>query len=511
MQDPSEYTGSFDPVVGETGKIAPLPNADQATEPRVQQPAEVPRRLRAHRFRKQITRWRMAGAYAWAAVMVLGALVGLLFFARPVSSAVEMRNLTAFPEFTIESFLDGSYFTDVSLWYADTYPLREPMVAADHAVDSLFGVTVNGGLVGGNVRADEIPTSDAPASSDSSDGDDGDESEGGGMSDSEASVTAEASSSASSASAEPVESPDERIVAEDIQANIMDGIYVKDGAGYSVYYYDQEAADTYIAAMNKAAERLDGVAAVYSIMSPANSIMLDEEEEKVLGGSDQRETLAYLSSRFDSRVKSIDIIDDLAAHRDEYLYFYTDHHWTQKGAYYAYLAFCKAKGIKPVTLEQRTFKDLGEFRGTYYDTVASMGDARPDTVEAYLPNGTNELTYDEYGETITAAIVDEGAAEWDPPYKYSAFIQGDQVLETIHNPAITDGSSCLVVKDSYGCAFAPLLVDNYENLYIIDFRYTDENICDFAKANNIQDVIFMTGMKIGLTRTVAETLLAEVS
>jgi hypothetical protein len=239
--------------------------------------------------------------------------------------------------------------------------------------------------------------------------------------------------------------------------------------------------------------------------------MLDEEEEKVLGGSDQKETLAYLNSRFDSRVKSIDIIDDLAAHHDEYLYFYSDHHWTQKGAYYAYLAFCKAKGIKPVTLEERTFQDLGEFRGTYYDTVASMGNVRPDTVEAYLPNGTNELTYDEYGEVITAAIVDTGAAEWDPPYKYSAFIQGDQVLETIHNPAITDGSSCLLVKDSYGCAFAPLLVDSYEHLYIIDFRYTDENICDFAKANNVQDVIFMTGMKIGLTRTVAETLLAEVS
>ena len=506
MNDPSEYTGRFDPVVGGDGKIwqpsrdvqVNVQDLDPAEQPRVQQPAEAPRMRRAQRFRERITRWRMVGVAAWGTVMVLGAIVGLLFFARPVTSAVEMRNLTTFPQITVESFLDGSFFTDLSLWYADTYPLREPMVAADHAIDGLFGVTVNGAMVGGNVRADEIPATDAIPADESASGD----------SDNAAEASSSASSSAVSA---PVDPPDERVVAEDIQANIMDGVYVKDGAGYSVYYYDQDAADTYIAAMNKAAERLEGVATVYSIMSPANSIMLDEEEEKVLGGSDQKETLAYLSSRFDPRVKSVDIIDDLVAHRDEYLYFYSDHHWTQKGAYYAYLAFCKAKGIKPVTLEERVFQDLGEFRGTYFDTVASMGDVRPDTVEAYLPNGTNELTYDEYGETITAPIVDMSAAEWDPPYKYSAFIQGDQVLETIHNPAITDGSSCLLVKDSYGCAFAPLLVDSYEHLYIIDFRYTDENICDFAKANDIQDVIFMTGMKIGLTRTVAETLLAEVS
>ena len=493
MNEPNEYTGRFDSVPNRTRSTT----AQNAPEPRVQQPAELPRRRRSEHFRSRITRWRMAGATAWAIVMVLGAIVGLLFFARPITSAVEMRNLTEFPEFTVESFLDGSYFTQVSLWYADTYPLREPMVAADHAIDSLFGVTVNGALVGGNVKADEIPTETAEDQSSESA--------------SAASSTSASSASAASASAESTEAPDERTVAEDIQANIMDGIYVKDGAGYSIYYYDQQAADTYIAAMNTAAEKLDGVATVYSIMSPANSILLDEATQKAVGGSDQKETLAYLESRYDERVKSIPIVDELVAHRDEYLYFYSDHHWTERGAYYAYEAFCKAKGIQPVTLEQRTFQDLGEFRGTYYDTIASVGDVRPDTVEAFLPNGTNEATVHEYGDEYTIAIVDTTAADWDPPYKYSAFIQGDQILETIHNPALSDGSSCLVVKDSYGCAFAPLLVDSYEYLHIIDFRYTDENICDYVKKNNIQDVIFLTGMKIGLTRTVAETLLAEVS
>ena len=455
------------------------------SQPRVQRPATDAARAeaqaKARRTKSTITRWRMYGVVGWAAIMLLGGIIGLLFFVRPTTSAVEMRNLTTFPEFTVESFLDGSFFTDVSLWYADTYPLREPMVAADHAIQRTFGVSVDGAMVGGNVQADEIPVE-------------------------------EPSSEAAPVAVEPADPPDERVVAADIQDNIMDGLYIKDGAAYSIYYFDQQAADTYISAMNKAAERLDGISTVYSIMSPANSIMLDPADAKAVGGSDQEQTLAYLDTRFDPRVKSVEIVDDITSHRDEYLYFYSDHHWTQYGAYYAYKALCEAKGITPVTLDERKKTSFGEFRGTYYEEIAARGDARTDTIDAYIPNGTNEMDYvTAEGEEVTGFIVDETAATWDPPYKYSGFIQGDQPLETMHNTALSDGSSCLVVKDSYGCAFVPLLIDSYEYVHVIDFRYTDENICDYAKEHNIQDVIFITGMKIGLTQTVAETLLSEVS
>ena len=431
-------------------------------------------------MRDYVTRWRMYGVTAFAVIMLLGGVIGLLFFVRPTTSAVEMRNLTTYPEFTMETFLNGSYFTDVSLWYADTYPLREPMVAADHAIDGLFGVNTGTGMVGGNVQADDIPEEEEEPDF--------------------------------SPVTPPAAAPDERAVDADIQENIMSGVYVADGAGYSIYYFSQNAADTYITAMNAAAENLDGVATVYSIMAPANSITLDEEEAIKVGGSDQQQTLNYLSTRYDSRVRQVEIVDDIIAHRDEYLYFHTDHHWTQLGAYYAYVAFCEQKGIEPKSLTSWRYVNLGQFQGTYADTVESMGYAAYDEVEAYVPASTNEMTYwTSYGEEVEGSVVDEAAADWEPSYKYSAFIAGDQPLEVIHNPKLDDGSSCLVVKDSYGCAFVPCLVDNYETIHVIDFRETNENICDYAMENGIQDVIFMTGMKIGLTDSVAQTLLAEVS
>lgn len=422
----------------------------------------------------------MAGVVAFSVIMVLGGVIGSLFFARPTTSAVEMRNLTTFPEFTPEGFINGTYFTEISLWYADTYPLREPMVAADHFIDGLFGFSTGAGMVGGNVAADEIPEeTEEPAPVE---------------------VTP------------PAAAPDERTVAEDIQANIMDGVYIKDGAGYAIYYFSQYAADTYIAAMNTAAERLDGTSTVYSIMVPANSITLSEQEAREVGGSDQQQALNYLATRFDKRVKPVNLQDTIKEHGSEYLYFHTDHHWTQLGGYYGYVEFCKQKGIEPVSRSQWREVDLGVFQGTYYETISSMGQEASDNVIGYIPSSTNDMTYvTPYGEEVEGHVVEEEAANWDPAYKYSAFIQGDQAQQVIHNPKLNDGSSCLVVKDSYGCAFVPNLVDSYQTVYVLDFRETDKNICDFAIENNIQDVIFLTGMKIGLTDSVAETLLSEVS
>ena len=465
---------------------APAQRSQRGTRPSGQnvRASEAHRRQQQRGARAIIARWRMYGVAAFAALMLLGGVIGLLFFARPTTSAVEMRNLTTFPEFSVESFLDGSFFTDLSLWYADTYPLREPMVAADHGIDKLFGVNTGSGMVGGNVQADEIPVD----------------------------------TESTEAEPEPekvrelAEAPTEKAIAEDVQANIMEGVYVTNGAGYAVYYFSQYAADTYVAAMNAAAEKLDGVATVYSLLAPANCVTLSDEEAAKVGGSDQEQTIAYLDSRFDERVVSVHLIDTMKEHRDEYLFFHTDHHWTQLGAYYAYVEFCKAKGIEPKQLSDWRQVNLGELQGTYTETIQSMGYYPSDTVDAYIPASTNDLTYwTEDGQEVASHVIEEEAATWEPSYKYMAFAAGDRPLEIIENPELDDGSSCLVVKDSYGCAFVPTLVDNYQTVHVIDFRYTDKNLCDYVIENGIQDVLFVNGMKIGLADTAAAAILAEVS
>ena len=151
------------------------------------------------------------------------------------------------------------------------------------------------------------------------------------------------------------------------------------------------------------------------------------------------------------------------------------------------------------------------FLGSFYGELQlpAMA-ANPDAMHCYIPNGTNDLTYwTEDGEQFEGNVIAD-ASIYDDNAKYLAFIMGDQECQIIENPAVTDGSSCVVIKDSYGCAFVPNLVDNYQTVYVLDFRKTARNIPEFVREHGIQDVIFMNNMTIAGTDTAADALYSIV-
>lgn len=53
------------------------------------------------------------------------AFIGLLLPLRPKESELEKRELSKFPKPTVSTVLNGGFFSDISTWYADTFPLRE--------------------------------------------------------------------------------------------------------------------------------------------------------------------------------------------------------------------------------------------------------------------------------------------------------------------------------------------------------------------------------------------------
>ncbi|MBM6676248.1 hypothetical protein H6A07_05765 [Olsenella uli] len=441
-------------------------------------PARSTRPTRASRSRS-LARWRQASVDAVNLLLAAGFVVGLAFFARPSTSGVEMRELTPFPSFSLEGFLDGSFTSDLSLWYADTYPLREPLVAADQWLEARYGIDTGTKMIGGNVVADELPPEGETGSG----------------------------ADAAPAEREQVEVPTEDAMAADIQNQIMSGLYVNNGAAYSIYYFSQEAVEGYTGAINACARALDGEAKVYSVLAPNNSAVLDDETLAKLGGTDQQQAIAYFNSLYDPSVGTLDSWGAIRNHRDEYVYFRTDHHWTQLGAYYVYVELCEQMGIEPVDLADQETMRFDGFLGTYYSQIrdAAMA-ANPDYVEAHVPNGTNDMTYwDKNGTEVQANVITD-VTGWNQASLYNTFIAGDQPLEHIHNPKKDDGSSVLVIKDSYGCAFTPLLVDNFEDVWVIDFRYSDENIPAFVREHGIQNVVFVNNISLAGTLTVADKL-----
>ena len=114
-----------------------------------------------------------------------------------------------------------------------------------------------------------------------------------------------------------------------------------------------------------------------------------------------------------------------------------------------------------------------------------------DTITAYVPKGTNVIRYLEKGGEEKKWNIINDVSAYAPGVKYSCFIGGDNPFSWINNPDITDGSSCVIIKESYGNAFVPFLVDHYQMVYVVDYRYYEDNLIDFVKENKVQDVIFL--------------------
>ena len=156
--------------------------------------------------------------------------------------------------------------------------------------------------------------------------------------------------------------------------------------------------------------------------------------------------------------------------------------------------------MEPYTLEERTEKKFGGFLGALYwnhsneDPVLK---ANSDTVEAFLPHSssaTMEFT-DQNGQTLPWSIISD-VSDWRASTKYSTFAGADNPLAVFTNPEVNDGSICVVIKESYGNALLPYLVDHYNTIYEIDYRYWDGNISAFAAEKKADDLIFANNLSM---------------
>lgn len=161
--------------------------------------------------------------------------------------------------------------------------------------------------------------------------------------------------------------------------------------------------------------------------------MLDQSVLDSVGASDENEATKWIYSQLDKSVKPISVFDTLKAHNGEYIYFHTDHHWTALGAYYAYREYCKLKNMTPHELTDFETMTFDGFLGTFYaksEKSPELG-ANPDTVTAYIPNGTNTAeTYmkDNGGWTkFTWPIVND-VSDYAKSELYATFSVGDQPL-----------------------------------------------------------------------------------
>ncbi len=452
--------------------------------------------------------------YTAAAAASLGLLgLSLALPLRPDYSASEKRSLAEFPTPEMSSLLSGAYFTELSTWFSDTFPFREELLSADARLEGWYGP--QGDAYYGNkehAAADEIPEAAetlAPVMTLSGDG----------AEDTSAADTEnEESRSAADALdryASMVETNEDgtlKIRKEEkteVSGEQAGNIYVTRHCGYEIYYYNQGGAVKYASMINTYKAAFPECE-IYDILVPNSfGVELDTGTQAALGSSNMQDSFNYIFSMMDPEVHRISMFEALLQHKDEYIYFHTDHHWTGLGAYYAYTEFCKAKGITPHALSDYEKQSFPDFYGTFYFSTnrSEALKQNPDTVEAWVPMATNDMQYVDQQGSLGSAHVINDMSEANAGDKYSTFIFGDHPLTVIHNPTQADGSACVLIKESYGNAFAPYLVDHYEDVYVVDYRHFQGDLRELIREYGIQDIIFLNNAQ-ALTEKASEQMLA---
>lgn len=272
-------------------------------------------------------------------------------------------------------------------------------------------------------------------------------------------------------------------------------LYAKNGVNYTlghrefrnVYVTDSgkllekytENKDTINYNVNKINDLCKDIKAKKTLFLVPNSISLYSEELPSFYLTDSQED----SIKTINQISDIDVytpLNVLKKHKDEYIYYNTDHHWTQLGAKIAFEDFYNKK------LDYNYSMVSNSFFGSYYSKVMLKG-IKPDSIYSYLELKNFECEFD--GEKSNSLYDND---KLNTKNKYQYFLNGDPAEGVIYGDG--DGE-ILVIKDSFAHNFLPFLTQIYEKIHVLDPRYSNQNISEYINEHSgINEVLFLLSL-----------------
>lgn len=406
----------------------------------------------------------------------------LLFPQKTSAIESENRDLNEKPVFTIENLFSGNYFNEYDIYFSDNFIFRKSFINFSKRIKHARGIY--------NEDAAEIVVFEGLNVADNfNDKENSNEREDMDISHKSKEINTEKVTDTSDESKATNIKKESITVDEKLIAGTNIGkILIVGNSAMEINTYNEVATKNYVKSINYISEIVDESVKTYSILVPTQIEFIHKQKYKNISYS-QKDCIDYVNNSFNSLVTSIDVYKTLKEHKDEYIYFRTDHHWTPLGAYYAYREFIQSTGEKPLNLNEFEKSEIEGFLGTLYNvTLSEQISITPDTVEVYTTNIKHDfwVYYDDeiyMGNTVDIKFMNE-------KNKYSVYLSGDHPLGKI-TTEIKNDKKIVVIKDSYANSFIPFLIPHYEEIYIVDPRMYEGNIFDLIKENNIDEILFL--------------------
>lgn len=188
------------------------------------------------------------------------------------------------------------------------------------------------------------------------------------------------------------------------------------------------------------------------VLAPTTSQILSEKLPQFAPNANQSAVIEYARKQ---GLNVVDVTGALSGHKDEYIFYKTDHHWTSLGAYYAYAEWRRAKG------------------------------ETPEPIDAYFKREKHEVNYNN-GEYVTDSIFEEKFLNGSD--RYAVFFNSNQAVTKING---SGSGKILIIKDSYANCFGQFVVDDYAETHLIDLRFFTGKVTDYIRENGIAEVLVL--------------------
>ncbi len=169
-------------------------------------------------------------------------------------------------------------------------------------------------------------------------------------------------------------------------------------------------------------------------------------------------------------------------------YYKTDLHWKQENIKKVVNTLENKMNLKDTSSLNYEIQELGNFYGTYYGQLGR--NVPPDKINILNNSVIENATCYNYETNKTENIYD--MKKWQTSSdKYDVYLSGAVPLITIENKSNQNGKELLLFRDSFGSSIAPLLLENYQKITLIDLRYVSSTILSNYIDFENQDVLFL--------------------
>lgn len=186
------------------------------------------------------------------------------------------------------------------------------------------------------------------------------------------------------------------------------------------------------------------------------------------------------------------------------IFYFTDHHWTTRGAYSVFKAIANKWGLDRSQVKYKFLTVSSDFEGTLASKTGIHD--KQDKIEICLPEnseGSYIVSYESQDKRTTSLFE---PLKLKQKNKYEVFLGGNYdkvVIDTVSSSRET----LLIIKDSYANCLIPMLTPYFAKIVVVDPRYMTESIHGVMDEYNFSHVLFLYNLNTFLQDTSLEDAL----